>query len=131
MATSNSIDQAFLNILKKVEVLKQQSLLTISTLATNFYRESFKNQGFTNQTLERWTPSLRNSTTLVRTGQLRNSIRATIQSDTVKIFSDRDYASYLNNGTTTIRKRPFIGRSITLNLLIKTRILQLATTIFK
>jgi phage gpG-like protein len=111
--------------------------------AVNFYKESFQNEGFTDETLERW-QDVKRRTEPTRpdhaaasrkiltgnTGDLGRSIsykpepgQATIIADTTQAGSDKDYAAPHNEGTTTagrgnkttIPKRQFIGESATLN----------------
>ena len=111
--------------------------------AVNFYVESFENEGFTDEILERWQEVKRKQNTkrpdraaasrkilTGATGDLGRSIEyekrdreVVITSDTLGTGSDKDYASAHNEGTTnagrnhsvTIPKRQFIGKSAKLN----------------
>lgn len=46
---------------------------------------------------------------LKRSGRLRDSIRFNANNDRVEVYTDLDYATYLQNGTGNMPARPFIG----------------------
>jgi phage gpG-like protein len=107
--------------------------------AVNHFTESFQNEGFTDETLVKWQEVKRRSdpkrpdraaaTRKIlsgKTGDLGRSIEykarpgeVVVSSDTMRVGSDKDYASAHNEGTTTagrgnsttIPKRQFMGRS--------------------
>lgn len=115
----------------------------LGTEAVNHFAESFQNEGFTDETLEKW-PDVKRRTNPKRpdraaasrpiltgsTGDLGRSIEyvakpgeVKITADTMQIGSDKAYAQAHNEGTTTagrgnrttIPKRQFIGESKALN----------------
>ena len=118
----------------------------VAVEAENFYKESFQNEGFTDEVLEPWQnvkrrtePKRPDRAAATRpiltgdTGDLGRSIEAdpqpgqvTITADTLGAGSDADYASAHNDGTTnagrnrnvTIPQRKFIGESKTLNKIV-------------
>ena len=120
-------------ILKDIQVFKPQlekAVDAMGVLAANHFTTSFRNQGFTDETLERWQPRKRtersrlgNRAILVKTGRLRRSIRTKrFGLLAVKILTDVPYASVHNNGERSGRgrgfkmpKRQFIGYSGVLN----------------
>jgi len=111
--------------------------------AVNHFTESFQNEGFTDETLEKWQEVKRRSDPkridraaasrpilTGDTGDLGRSIESKAQPGEVKITaattaagSDKDYAAAHNEGTTTagrgnktkIPKRQFIGKSAVLD----------------
>ena len=120
-------------ILKDLQVFKPQLEKVVDAmgvLAANHFTTSFRNQGFTDETLERWQPRKRtersrlgNRAILVKSGRLRRSIRTKrFGLLAVKILTDVPYASVHNNGERSGRgrgfkmpKRQFIGYSGVLN----------------
>ena len=120
-------------ILKDLQVFKPQLEKVVDAmgvLAANHFTTSFRNQGFTDETLERWQPRKRtersrlgNRAVLVKSGRLRRSIRTKrFGLLAVKILTDVPYASVHNNGERSGRgrgfkmpKRQFIGYSGVLN----------------
>jgi len=120
-------------ILKDLQVFKPQLEKLVDAmgiLAKNHFIESFSNQGFTDESLERWQPRKRtersrmgNRAILVKSGRLRRSIRSKrFGFLSVKILTDVPYASVHNNGERSGRgrgfkmpKRQFIGYSGVLN----------------
>lgn len=114
----------------------------IAKLATDHAREAFTNQGYTDTTLQPWVeverrkeknaikgkkgkplkkqPASYTRPILIgKTKELKNSIKAIANKETVEIGSDKDYAAAHNYGTNmagrnhkvTIPKRQFIGDS--------------------
>jgi hypothetical protein len=123
----NNFDNAFARLISKVDNYFKEAPKVIATLAVRHYRDSFRNSGFTDDTLERWTPlkpSYRpGAIPLVKTGQLRGSVRAsTINRNVVQIIADRPYAEYHNKGLGNNPLRKFIGESNTLNNLLKSQL---------
>ena len=120
-------------ILKDIEAFKPQLekiVDAMGVLAANHFTTSFRNQGFTDETLERWQPRKRTERSrmgdraiLVKSGRLRRSIRTKrFGLLAVKILTDVPYASVHNNGERSGRgrgfkmpKRQFIGYSGVLN----------------
>jgi phage gpG-like protein len=130
-----------------------ENLVTImGTEALNHFTASFRNQGFTNQSLERWQPRKRETDTrgrkdrnrasraiLVRTGELRRSLqKRNLGRYSVVIKSDKIYANVHNEGLRagrgrgfTMKKRQFVGYSETLNRKLQQRINMRLNRIFK
>lgn len=120
-------DQAFARLYNKVEQFLNEAPKIVSTLAARHYRDSFKNQGFTDETLERWQPLKAGyrpgGIPLVKTGQLRGSVRGVIVNrSTIQILADRPYAKYHNEGEGNNPLRKFIGESSLLNRQIKSQL---------
>lgn len=120
-------------ILKQIESFKPQLEKVVDAmgvLAANHFTTSFRNQGFTDESLQAWQPRKRtersrmgNRAILVKSGRLRRSIRTKrFGLLAVKILTDVPYASVHNNGERSGRgrgfkmpKRQFIGYSGVLN----------------
>jgi phage gpG-like protein len=122
-------------ILKDLQVFKPQLEKVVDAmgvLAANHFTTSFRNQGFTDESLQLWKPRKRtersrmgNRAILVGKagGRLRRSIRSKrFGFLSVKILTDVPYASVHNNGERSGRgrgfimpKRQFIGYSGVLN----------------
>lgn len=120
-------------ILKAIQILKPQLEKVVDAmgvLAVNHYTTSFRNQGFTDESLQAWKPRKRtersrmgNRAILVKSGRLRRSIRSKrFGVFSIKIYTDIPYASVHNNGERSGRgkgfkmpKRQFIGYSGVLN----------------
>jgi phage gpG-like protein len=106
--------------------------------AENFYKESFRNEGFTDEQFEKW-PEVKRRTNPGRsartqtlagrpiltgaTGELGESIRYEKKPPHVVIHSDKEYARVHNEGGRAgrtgrqfdMKKRQFIGKSAQLN----------------
>jgi phage gpG-like protein len=120
-------------ILKDIQAFKPQLEKVVDAmgvLAANHFTTSFRNQGFTDESLQMWKPRKRtersrmgNRAILVKSGRLRRSIRSKrFGFLSVKILTDVPYASVHNNGERSGRgrgfkmpKRQFIGYSGVLN----------------
>ena len=120
-------------ILKDIQAFKPQLEKVVDAmgvLAANHFTTSFRNQGFTDESLQAWQPRKRtersrmgNRAILVKSGRLRSSIRTKrFGLLAVKILTDVPYASVHNNGERSGRgrgfkmpKRQFIGYSGVLN----------------
>lgn len=92
----------------------------------DFFKRSFKNQGFTDERLMPWKPRKRskNSPILIQTGALRRSIKIIeiLGSKRIKryrIQSDAPYGAFHNAGTEHIPQRQFMGVSKRLNRLVE------------
>ena len=106
--------------------------------AVKHFKKSFKNQGFTDNVLELWTPRKRKSrrrgirNILVKSGDLRRSIkvnRRTFNSVTIGSKTAGDYGEVHNEGLRAGRgrgfrmpKRQFIGDSRQLTNRLRTRL---------
>lgn len=121
-------------ILKQIEAFKPQLNKLVEgagVLAVNHFTNSFREQGFTDETKEAWKPRKRadrgrakgNRAILVKSGRLRRSLRSRrLGNLAVKILTDVPYARVHNNGERSGRgkgfmmpKRQFIGYSGKLN----------------
>lgn len=104
----------FKNIIKDLNDVKvQMRKLTqyAGTEALNFYKESFKRQGFIDERYEAWkerkAPTNRKAARrtgkraiLVQTGRLRRSLRKRVINTTIEILTDVPYAQIHNEGGT-------------------------------
>lgn len=79
----------------------------ISVEAVNHFKNSFINEGFTDQSIQKWMPrkskrfgGTNNQPTGTYKGELADSIEAMIQGNSVVIFSDKPYAKIHNEGGT-------------------------------
>ena len=122
-------------ILKDLQVFKPQLEKVVDAmgvLAANHFTTSFRNQGFTDESLQSWQPRKRtersrmgNRAILVKSGRLRRSIRSKrFGFLAVKIYTDVPYARIHNDGLMgrafgkypfKMPKRQFIGYSGVLN----------------
>jgi phage gpG-like protein len=122
-------------ILKDIQAFKPQLEKVVDAmgvLAANHFTTSFRNQGFTDESLQAWQPRKRtersrmgNRAILVKSGRLRRSIRSKrFGFLSVKIYTDVLYAQIHNDGlmgrafgkhSFKMPKRQFIGYSGVLN----------------
>jgi phage gpG-like protein len=111
-------------ILKQIEAFKPQlnkMVEAAGVLAVNHFTKSFRDGGFTDESLETWKPRKRaergkSRAILVKSGRLRRSIRSKrFGVLSVKIMTDVPYARVHNNGEGKMPKRQFIGYSGKLN----------------
>jgi phage gpG-like protein len=128
---THNFPQVMQSVMAKAQRYMDQAPRTVSVLAERHYRDSFRNQGFLDKTLERWKPKKSSGTILVKTGNLRGSIVGRVVSPKlVTVSTDLDYAPYQNFGTQTIPARKFIGKSETLNQRIKNELMKLIRRFF-
>lgn len=79
--------------------------------------KAFETQSWNNNT---WSKNKFGKTpSLVKSGRMKNSIRTKTKKKSATIYSNIDYASYQQNGTTTIPSRQFMGESKELEKLIE------------
>ena len=111
-------------ILKQIEAFKPQLDKIVDAagvMAVNHFKKSFRDGGFTDESLETWKPRKRaergkNRAVLVKSGRLRRSLRSKkFGVLAVKIMTDVPYAKIHNNGEGKMPKRQFIGYSGKLN----------------
>jgi phage gpG-like protein len=118
-------------ILKQIEAFKPQLNKIVDAagvMAVNHFTKSFRDGGFTDESLETWKPRKRaergkSRAVLVKSGRLRRSLRSRrLGNLAVKIMTDVPYARVHNNGERSGRgkgfkmpKRQFIGYSGKLN----------------
>ena len=130
---------------KALENLIRRLPKLAGNMAVNFYKESFRNQGFTDKSYKRWEPRKRtdrrqtnNRAVLTRSGNLRRSIRLiSSNARSVRIGTDEVYAEAHNEGLRAGRgngfrmpKRQFIGESKQLEDKIEKFILKELNKIF-
>ena len=105
---SNPFQERFTSIENKLERVLSELPAMVGAKVVQFSNQAFRNQGFTDESLETWTP--RKSETaksegraiLVQTGRLRRSIRViTSTLDSVTIGTDVPYAQIHNQGGST------------------------------
>jgi phage gpG-like protein len=118
-----SIEKTITNLIQLEKILPT----ILSEQAKNFFQDSFTNQGFTDKTLVKWTPSRaakkRGGATLVQSGRLRGSIRVTNKTPSgFSVGTDLPYAEQHNEGKKGQVKRQFIGNSERLVKLMQARV---------
>lgn len=132
---------------QKARKALEAAIVDVGNTAKVFFVESFRKQGFDDQSVERWKPRKKKTyrtrsgkvvddTTraiLVKTGDLRRSIirnpanRAAL---TIKISTDLVYAARHNNGLKNMPKRQFMGDSYNLNEKVKAVIVKRLDKVF-
>ena len=118
----------------------------IGQIALNHFTKSFRDQGFTDESLQAWKPRKRvrgrndeGRAILVKTGALRRSLRKTnIGKYRVRISSNLPYSRVHNDGLRagrgkgfTMPKRQFAGKSATMDRKIRNKIHRRIRKIFK
>lgn len=88
--------------------------------ALNWFEDSFRNQGFTDDTLIRWKARKKREregrAILTKTGNLRRSLKkSNVGQYAIKITSNLPYANRHNDGLNKMPKRQFVGYSGKLN----------------
>ncbi len=123
------------------DYLKKDVKKVIGVEAVNFYKKSFRDEGFTDKNLTKWKEVKRREnpktkgaakTRKILTGDsklLSDSLDYEISSNGVNISSDMVYAEIYNEGgkagrnkSAEIPKRQFVGKSDTLNKNLETEI---------
>lgn len=114
---------------KKIAQAKREFLKVLDQMvpvmgndALNHFKDSFTNQGFTNESTEKWKPRKRQDrkrpgrAILIDTGRLRRSLRySRLRQYTVQIQSNVPYANRHNEGLAGMPQRKFVGYSGKLN----------------
>ncbi len=128
--------------LKKVQAYLKKDVKTIIGIeAINFYKKSFRDEGFTDSSLSKWKEVKRRESPKTKgaakarkiltgeTKQLSDSLDYKVTSNGVNIVSDSVYAKIHNEGgkagrnnSAEIPKRQFIGKSEELNKNLETKI---------
>ncbi|MEO6901560.1 MAG: phage virion morphogenesis protein [Bacteroidia bacterium] len=121
----------------KIEREIKSMVTVIGNDSVNFFKKSFSDQGFTDQTLSQWQgrKSKRDNTgraILVKTGTLKRSIVKRTSGYTAIISSNVPYANVHNDGGSirkrgrggvfNMPKRQFVGNSRTLIQALKTKL---------
>lgn len=123
------------------DYLRKDVKKVIGVEAVNFYKKSFRNEGFTDRSLTKWKEVKRREnpktkgaakTRKILTGdtkQLSDGLEYRVSSGGVSISSDVVYAAVHNRGgkagrnkAAEIPKRQFVGQSDTLNKTLETEI---------
>lgn len=119
-----AFDQHKKLVTAKREFLKalDQMVPVMGNEALNHFKDSFPNQGFTNESTEKWKPRKRpdrkrpGRAILIDTGRLRRSLRYyRAKKYTAGIASNVPYANRHNEGLAGMPQRQFVGYSGKLN----------------
>lgn len=121
MATSS--DQFRLTVNRVRAFIQRDAKTIIKNESLSHFRQSFQNEGFTDETLDPW-PDITEKTKerkrrrngslppiLTDTGDLSRSLTGTIEGNDVVISSDLPYAERHNQGLQGMKKRQFMGAS--------------------
>jgi phage gpG-like protein len=108
----------------------------MGTEALKHYNKSFIDQGFTDDTLVKWSPRkgrASNRPILIKSGNLKNSLKILkISTLSVTVGSELYYADFHNEGIRSrLPKRQFVGFSSTLNNKIISKIGNIIENIFR
>lgn len=130
MAESDKIK----SLLDSLEHQEKEIMTKNAEIAKNFFVQSFENKGFTDENLEAWEQD-EDSTKgelMVKTGNLRNSIRVeNVDNNNAEVTSDVSYAKFLNDGTSRMTSRKFMGKSAKLEESIMKNVNQTINKILK
>jgi len=102
---------------KKFQQVLDEMVTVMGVEAQNHSVKAFRDQGFTDETLEKWKPRKRpergrQRAILVKTGRLRRSIRKVkFGQYSVKVVSDVPYARRHSEGLDRMPKRQIMGYS--------------------
>jgi phage gpG-like protein len=116
MAANNNV-QIIIKQKKEVKRGITNWLSIAEKQSLDFYKRSFTNEGFTDNSLKRWPRRKiqRSWPLLYKTGNLKNSLKIIIRGENYFVIgTDVSYAPYHNNGTDRLPQRQFIGESATL-----------------
>jgi hypothetical protein len=138
----NSLGDAFKKQQKKFKANQQRNFKKAGLMAVRHFRESFRNEGFTDNGLEKWTevnrrkpetkaykyakPAARTRGILRGKGILANSVKVISTSPTQIVVGVQGlkYAARHNDGLDGMPKRQFIGNSKVLEQKIDKLMLQ-------
>ena len=130
MAESDKIK----SLLDSLEQQEKEIMTKNAEIAKDFFVQSFENKGFTDENLEAWEQD-EDSTKgelMVKTGNLRNSIRVeNVDNNSAEVTSDVSYAKFLNDGTSRMTSRKFMGKSAKLEEAIMKNVNQAINKILK
>lgn len=134
---------------KLTQYIKHDFPRVVGVEGTNYYKDSFQKEGFTDKSFVRWQEVKRrlrpaksamdSKKILTQSGELGDSIRWDADYNKVTFETDKPYAQAQNEGTqtagrnrnTTIPKRQFIGQSEQLNTALKKELENHLNAIFK
>lgn len=98
----NNQAQKLIDDLRKVESATNDFIRIMAVEAKNHFTNSFTDQGFTDKKLDKWEQRKDDDepgrAILIKTGDLRKSIKVDRTADGVEISSDLQYAAIHNNG---------------------------------
>lgn len=127
--------------LRKFEAEINQLLTTMGNEAVNHFVKSFPNQGFEDETVNKWRPRKRiarkergkaDRAILIQSGRLWRSIRIVRRSKySITVGTDVIYARRHNDGLSGMPKRQFIGNSAKLQRKLTARLKKQIEKIFK
>lgn len=93
----------------------KESAKEIGETSKVFFDKTFDEQGFTDRNFKAWEPDKENTGKILeKTGRLRRGNRTEVTEDTIKTTNDTPYAKFVNDGTSKMRGRKFLGESETL-----------------
>ena len=120
--------------IKLVNLVERGLPKILGNEAVNFYKGTFKKQGWTSKTFEGWQPRKVpdvGRAILVQSGDLRRSIVKTVGRKKVVISTNVKYAEKHNSGLGKMPKRQFMGDSEKLKKNMKDTIVYELTKLFK
>ena len=105
--------------LAQIEEAIPEMITEMAAEAIEHFDDSFSNKGFTDGGLKKWKPVFNKDGSvkekpLVKTGNLRGSIKSEERDDSATIYSDVEYAEYHNEGGDVDGRPPqrqFMGAS--------------------
>lgn len=119
--------------IRELEAAQVPMMKKIGEVARIFFIDTFNKKGFTDKNFEAWEKDENPSNELlVRTGDLKRSIRVSeISEKKVTISSDIAYATFINDGTSRMPARKFMGDSALLSTMVEKEIDNTIKKIFK
>ena len=133
----------FNRVLQNLEKVKSDLPVLLSNEAKNFFSGSWKNQGFTNSSLQSWAPRKKETkktvgkSIMVGTGKLRRAVQDSVREKTwskIRLVIDGSsipYAKRHNEGLDGMPKRQFMGDSKELRKIQRKTITKTVDKIFK
>jgi len=118
------------NFKRKVSALKRTNSRLpriIAVMSKEFFRDSFRNQGFTDRSLVKWQqrkPNKKNEgrAILIKSGRLSKIQILKASWKFIKVGTLLPYGAFHNQGLGRLPKRQFIGRSRVLTTMIRREI---------
>jgi phage gpG-like protein len=140
MAKQRSMN--FGKVVNNMKAAKRDIPVLVANVGLNWFNDSFRNQGFTNESLGKWKPRKKTDegrAILVKSGTLRGANRVKSRSFERIVFANAEkYAAVHNFGLRSGRgrgfimpKRQFMGRSVKLEANISKLINKELNKIFK
>lgn len=123
------------NTVKLTNLIQRGLPKILGNEAVNFFKKSFKNQGWEDKNLVKWKKRKNNfdagRAILVKSGDLRRSIVKNVGIKRVVISTNVPYAKKHNYGLGRMPKRQFMGTSIKLTRNMKSTIVKEINKILK